>query len=802
MKGRVADQIQVWGFQGNKIIFGDCSIGVGIEFEPIDISSWDNERTNGLSQKIKSLLTGLPVNIDLQFLQEVIPGNSGKIYQYQLLSKNTTDSVAQSLCNEKVKIFQEYDTNGSIPVSKGYVFLRKKNESNLISKSGIWKRKSDFEALAEESLRKEIALFERIEFNILKELHELGLKPQILSSDQVMKLMYRHWNPNRNIDLGSYDPDDVRRSLTFSDVLTDVSGFIIGDQHFKVLSLKILPDQTYSSMISSLQSLPFKSQLYVSVHVPDQMKELEILKTQRRVAYSMVFGKKTGVSDLESQAKFNDLENILEEMVSRGEKVFYASLQVILQNKDPEELENQVNEVLMLFREMNGSEAMVEAYPSFDIFTQIAAPNARAKDRVFKIKTSNLCDLVPIYGPWKGHERPSVMLRNRQGGLLSFDAFDQSMANSNQLICGGSGSGKSFLCNLLLLPMRKDKAKIFFVDIGGSYKKLCENLSGQYLDLGVGNSLCLNPFDLGPGETEPSPHKIKFLLGLIEILVRDNSQSYLPKFIKAEIEQCIQSLYQTHKAPRLSDLKSILEKSPDPEVIKISKTISLWCGNSPYGKFLDQQTNIDLNTDITCFDLKNLESFPDLQEVCLYMITDLIWREIQKDKSRPKFVVFDECWRLLKDSNEAAVSFIEEIVRTIRKYYGSMICLTQSLEDYVNSKIASALLNNSAIRWILMQNQVDFTLMKSVLGINESEVEIIKSLSQKKGFFSEVYLMAGSNHTVAVIEPTPLELWIATTDPRDIAKVDEASAEMKNLSKIEILRHLADKYPNGSNPAL
>ena len=87
------------------------------------------------------------------------------------------------------------------------------------------------------------------------------------------------------------------------------------------------------------------------------------------------------------------------------------------------------------------------------------------------------------------------------------------LANNNQLVSGGSGSGKSFMTNLLLLQMLKENPKVYFVDIGDSYKKLCEHLSGQYVPLGVGRALALNPFDLAQGDSAPSPEKIKFLVG-------------------------------------------------------------------------------------------------------------------------------------------------------------------------------------------------------------------------------------------------------------------------------------------------
>ena len=72
--------------------------------------------------------------------------------------------------------------------------------------------------------------------------------------------------------------------------------------------------------------------------------------------------------------------------------------------------------------------------------------------------------------------------------------------------------------------------KIFIVDIGGSYKKLSENLEGQYIPFGMDHGLSLSPFDLGDGETTPSNHKIKFLLALVEMMTKEEEEKRLPRW--------------------------------------------------------------------------------------------------------------------------------------------------------------------------------------------------------------------------------------------------------------------------------
>ena len=444
------------------------------------------------------------------------------------------------------------------------------------------------------------------------------------------------------------------------------------------------------------------------------------------------------------------------------------------------------------------AEGMVESLAAFDIFSEFAIPNARATERSKRIKTSNLADLLPLYGPWRGHERPSILLRSRYGTLLGFDPFAQDLTNYNQIVSGGSGSGKSFLTNLLLLQMLNENPKIFIVDIGGSYKKLSDNLSGQYVPLGVDNNISINPFDLLEGDAVPSSSKIKFLVGLIEMMTKEDGDLSLRRLQRVEIEDAIQKVYESGRSPSITVLKKILSSHVDLEIRRLGRILTSWCGDSPYGKFVDRPTTVKFQSSVVCFDLKGMEAYPDLQAVCLYIITDFVWREIQKDRSTKKFLVFDECWKLL----ETESTFIGETFRTFRKYLASAIAISQNIDDFAKSKVAAAILSNSATKWILMQRGADQARIQEVLQLNPNEMEVIASLHQEKGVFSEAFLMTGEKRMAVIIESTPLEYWIATTDPKDISEFDSLKAASSESNHLTLLQELSRKYPRGVSASL
>jgi type IV secretory pathway VirB4 component len=188
-------------------------------------------------------------------------------------------------------------------------------------------------------------------------------------------------------------------------------------------------------------------------------------------------------------------------------------------------------------------------------------------------------------------------------------------------------------------------------------------------------------------------------------MTKENDADSLNRYQKAEVEHAIKILYEGMKAPRISDLRELLVSHEDQEIVRLGKILKTWCGDTPYGRFVDRETTVEFDKSLISFDLKGMESYPDLQGVCLFLITDLIWGQIQADRGTKKFVVFDECWKLLE--NDSGASFIAEVFRTFRKYYASAAAISQNMDDFAKSKVASAILSNSSIKWVLRQKGAD-----------------------------------------------------------------------------------------------
>jgi len=802
------EKLQVWGFEEGRLIFKDLSLGSVLELSPKDISCKTDDYLNSLKLSQSSFLNSLPENLSLQFVQLTTGGAAQLIDDHKKLTSATASDLSKKLLVGRVEILEKADAKHEIIKQKLYLVIRRnfvnksfvgkveKNKPSFLRKIlfFIWRKKNTSEEyFSKKILDPELKLFGQLEVDIQKGLDLIGIKSKRLSEDETYAVLYNQWNPEHLVSEGHYNAEDIRDTLIVNDLVVTTKGFMLGQVHHRVLSLKIMPEKTFSTMAEKLRELPFDSMLTLSIAVLDQAKEDFALKTQRRVAYAMYAGKK-GVQDLDSAAKLQDIEAILSKRVSGETKIFSVGLNVVLRHQDSDVLESQCSEVLAKFRELSGAEGMLETLAATNIFCDLSLPNARCPERSRRMTTEVLADFLMLYGDWRGHKTPRILLRNRSGGLVGFDPFSSTHTNYNQLISGSSGAGKSFFGNILVSHLMKEAPQVFIIDIGGSYKKTTENFGGQYIPIGADSKISLNPFDLSNQDPEAIDQKIKFLTSLVELMTKEDDEKGIRKLERSEIEILLKNILKEKSSPCLSDLKNKLLSSTETSLVKMGKILEPWCGDSPYGKFIDQKTNLSLDRKIVCFDLKGLEALPDLQAVCLFLITDLIWREIQKDRTSPKYVLFDECWQLL--DNDAGAKLIENVFRTFRKYMASAIAISQSIEDFSDSKIAKAIFACASIKWLLKQNTSKREAVQKVLSLNDREMDLIETVTSHKGYFSEAFLLSGDDHQVVKIESTPLEYWLSTTDPTDMTKINEFKDEYSN--PMDLLEFLAKKFPHGA----
>ena len=202
--------------------------------------------------------------------------------------------------------------------------------------------------------------------------------------------------------------------------------------------------------------------------------------------------------------------------------------------------------------------------------------------------------------------------------------------------------------------------------------------------------------------------------------------------------------------PVLEDLYNILGKDEKTKNMQI-KLIPFVKGSL---KFFNNYTNINLSNKLIIADIYELGE--ENLKYGLYLFTEFFWDKIKKDRNTKKAIYLDEVWRLIGvTSNKHVANFIYKIFKTIRKFGGSSVAITQdisdlfSLEDGVYGK---SIINNSSNKIFFSLEEENISILSEYTKLSEKEKIEIRTL--KRG---ECLVFAGDEHILTKVESADFE---------------------------------------------
>ena len=818
----LCEELPYWDFLdepiGHAVLFDGSLVG-GFQLSLADIECLDESEINQFTMGLRSALNSVSEGTALQFVFSVNSDFSEMIERHVDGKIPEMHPLVKSIATFREEKLNSAQDAGELFRPKLFVYLRTLPID--MKKTRFFKKLEVFSDEASKSYRETFEVLTQNMDNLISSFGAVGLECKTLSKSEILSNIYEFLNPKRSktettpkvvtnpeADFSREILDETewlastspREQLVFGDLILGFDQFTLDQHYHRVVTLKTLPEMTYAGQLSNFLRLSFHYDLILSFEVPTQANEMSKLQQKRKMAHSLAATQSGRASDLESESKLSSTEELIRELLNTGQRIYSAQMSIVLKaSATPEgtkKLNREVREVLSRFRSLQGAEGLEESVGAWKIMKGNLPAAPLNLERSRKMKTNNLSDFLPVYGPQEGDKDPVVIFRNRMNGLVGFDSFDSGLQNFNILTTGSSGSGKSFMNNCILMQEMTRKIRVFIIDIGGSYKKLTEALGGQYLEINLSDKYKLNPFDIPNPLEEPSNQKLKSLLAVIETMVAEDDKSKLPKLDRALLEKAIIELYKSRRAkgevPTLSDLARYLSAFEEDNMRAISKMLYLWTGERPYGRMLDGPGSLRTDAPICTFDLKGLSSYPDLQSVMVLLLTDFILSQVETDRTCRKRIILDEAWELLK-SNSAA-SFMEYCARTLRKTGSGITFITQGVEEIVASPIGSAIRNNTATKFVMVQKG-DTEILKNALKLNSQQVSLIHSLEQRKGEFSEGFMIKGDRRQVVRIYPSPFEYWLSTSDAQDNNYLQEL--KNKGLSIVDAIEKAALTFPNG-----
>ncbi len=802
----LSEQIDFWHFDQDFMVYKDGSMGAGFKLSGFDLTCAHEPAINNLTEGLESLLTSCEEGVKIQVFYKLSPLVEDLVAGHEELSSPLGGNYKR-IVDARANFFRNNQANGHYFVPNVYIFVRSKSQKP--KKQGLFSSDESFKVLAEKEFVEGKEKFERVVRQIESSLESCRLGPARLGADDWFDLCFEYLNFSRVQKIGKIDyrePETildpaVSEQLCQTDLTWNKESINLGDLYFRTLTLSLLPEgQTYSSMVNAFSQVPFHFWMSQSVHLLDQTKEKSGLELKRRIAHSMAAGS-GNVSDLESENKLGQIEGLLANLLEGSEKLVSSDFTIIIWGHTKTELNDKTDEILKTFRSMNQAEGLQETLASKEVFMK-SLPGMCEGIRQKKMKSSNAAHLMPVFAPWRGNPRPVCLLPTRDGTLFSLDPYADHLPAWNGIVFGGSGSGKSYTV-VQLMTMFYGKAKIgkdgeiltprvVWIDNGASSKRLIEVLDGEFLDLSLNSNLCLNMFDLKEGELAPSPDRIRTVLAVLEMILKDEDKKALGKREKALLEEQVHKVYEgvSERMPTLSDLKTLLDTHKDEQMRKFGEILYSWTGSSAYGQMLDGQTNVKLSKDLVSIEVQHLSNYSDLKDVLLLLLTSYIQDVASSDIEREYLLIIDEAERLFQ--SELARQVVITCYRTWRKFKSGIWCLSQNYNDFMADKaLKDALMTNTTSVIILRQRKIDWDDFKKTFDFNDTQVERIKSLQIRKGEYSEFYYLQDENETILRLIPEPLSHWISTSDANDKTLISQLETENPELDKLKILEKLA-----------
>lgn len=630
-------------------------------------------------------------------------------------------------------------------------------------------------------------------------LSSVGLWPLALSASRYIRLMQSiiNWSPNatwRSMPvMGEWEEDKTISAQIFDPttdlVIADKSTLQLGEHCFvKVMSAKRIPDAFFfteamkyvGNTMGGNDKLTINYAVCCNVFFPVTQSEKSKLETKRTWTVNQAVGPMLKFVPVLADKKHSF--DILSESFQKGAKPIRMTFSVLLFSDSRKAVERAAVSAQSYWDTMHFH--LMEDYFITAPMFQNCLPLCAEKEAVFHLDryktmtTRELPVLLPVFGEWKGTGTFHVALISRNGQLMSLSLHD-SDTNKNAVIAAESGSGKSFLLNEIIVSYLSEGAQVWVIDAGKSYKKLNEQLDGDFLQFDEASKICLNPFELIDDWKEDEDT----ISALIAAMASEKEK--LSDFQMAGLKQILKRLWETKgQAMTVDDIAAECLGHTEQRMHDIGQQLFSFTSKGGYGQYFHGHNTMRFENPFTVLELDELQGRTHLRQVVLMQLIFQIQREMYLgERNRKKIMIIDEAWDLIK-SGPVSV-FIEHGFRKFRKYGGSAIIATQSLNDLYENPVGRAIAENANMMLLLGQKPETIASIRDSgrLVLSEAGFNLLSTVASVGGVYSEIFVKSG--HTgvgVGRLIVSNFEKMLFSTAPEDVNAIENYTNQGLNVT--------------------
>ncbi|MBI2611587.1 ATP-binding protein [Candidatus Gottesmanbacteria bacterium] len=474
--------------------------------------------------------------------------------------------------------------------------------------------------------------------------------------------------------------------------------------------------------------------------------------------------KRGKVTDPSTQVALDDALALQAQLAKGAERFYQFSLYITI----PSESLDELNQIAKEVESTLGSLLIVSKHATLqmeDGFKSTIPLGIDRLDVTRNMDTTSLATTFPFTtASLTANKGVLYGVNEHDGSLIIFDRF--SLENSNSVIFGKSGSGKSFLVKLEVLRSLMFDTEVLVIDPEGEYTNLTKALNGELLTFSFNSPIKINPFDLSgileEGENELGV-KILSLHALMRVIMGQLSPpedaildralvlTYKQKGITPDPQT------QKNEPPLMEDLYKTLIGMEEQEAHRLAERLEKFVKGSLAGIF-NQKSNLNLKNSFTVFNIRELEA--ELRPIAMFIVLDFIWTRIKKELKK-RLLIVDEAWYLMKNPDSA--NFLYGIAKRARKYYLGVSTITQDVEDFLDTDHGKAIITNSSIQILLKQSTAAIDKLAEVFYLSTGEKHLLLASEVGEGLF-----FAGSSHVAIRVIASPEEYQLVTSKPQEV----------------------------------